>query len=315
MTSVLDALWMPVQLEFMRLALIIAALVAVPAALLSCFLVLKGWSLMGDAVSHAVLPGVVLAYILGIPLAIGAFTAGMACALATGFLEENSRIKRDTVMGIVFSGMFGLGLVLYTKIQTHVHLDHILFGDLLGVSWADIRQTATIALFTAGVLLLKWRDLLLHAFDPTHARAVGLPVRLLHYGLLSILSLTIVGTLKAVGIILAIAMLIAPGAIAFLVTRRFGAMLVVATVVAVAASLLGVYLSFFIDSAPAPTIVLLMAVAFVLAFSAVTLRHERSRRSAASEEGREPPRPQRPRAEDDRIAVRDHGRARRLGAE
>lgn len=291
MTSVLDALWMPVQLEFMRLALIIAALVAVPAALLSCFLVLKGWSLMGDAVSHAVLPGVVLAYILGIPLAIGAFTAGMACALATGFLEENSRIKRDTVMGIVFSGMFGLGLVLYTKIQTHVHLDHILFGDMLGVSWADIRQTATIALFTAGVLLLKWRDLLLHAFDPTHARAVGLPVRLLHYGLLSVLSLTIVGTLKAVGIILAIAMLIAPGAIAFLVTRRFGAMLVVATVVAVAASLLGVYLSFFIDSAPAPTIVLLMAVAFVLAFSAVTVRHARSRRPAASAEGREPPRP------------------------
>ncbi len=274
MSGVVDVLLRPLEFEFMRLALVIGVLVAVPAALLSCFLVLKGWSLMGDAVAHAVLPGVVLAYILGIPLAAGAFAAGMTCALGTGFLKENSRIKQDTVMGIVFSGMFGLGIVLYTKIQTHVHLDHILFGDMLGVSWADIRQTAAIALLAVGVLLLKWRDLLLHAFDPTQARAVGLPVRLLHYGLLSVLSLTIVGALKAVGIILSIAMLIAPGAIALLATRRFGAMLAVATLVAVAASVLGVYLSFFLDSAPAPTIVLLLSLTFVVAFAVVTVRRE-----------------------------------------
>jgi manganese/iron transport system permease protein len=280
-TGVLEVLLRPLQVEFMQLALVIGVLVAVPAALLSCFLVLKGWSLMGDAVAHAVLPGVVLAYILAIPLAAGAFAAGMACALATGFLKENSRIKQDTVMGIVFSGMFGLGIVLYTKIQTHVHLDHILFGDILGVSWADVRQTAVIALLVAGALLLKWRDLLLHAFDPTQARAVGLPVRLLHYGLLSVLSLTIVGALKAVGIILSIAMLIAPGAIALLVTRRFGAMLAVATVVAVAASVFGVYLSFFLDSAPAPTIVLLLSLTFVVAFAVVTARHAEAASSAA----------------------------------
>ena len=114
-------------------------------ALLSCFLVLKGWSLMGDAISHAVLPGVVIAYIVGLPLAIGAFAAGMICALATGFLKENSRIKQDTVMGVVFSGMFGLGLVLYVKIETDVHLDHILFGDMLGIGWRDIVETALIA--------------------------------------------------------------------------------------------------------------------------------------------------------------------------
>ena len=264
----------------MQQAFAIALLEAVPSALLSCFLVLKGWSLMGDAVSHAVLPGVVLAYIAGIPLAIGAFAAGMVCALATGYLKENSRIKEDTVMGVVFSGMFGLGIVLYTKIQTEVHLDHILFGDMLGVSWSDVGQTGLIAVACVAAIMIFRRDLLLHAFDAQHARAIGLPVRLLHYGLLSVLALTIVGALKAVGIILAIALLISPGAIAFLLTTRFERMLAVSVIVAVAASLAGVYLSFFLDSAPAPTIVLLLSGSFALAFLVSRLRAARVERSA-----------------------------------
>lgn len=264
--SLIETLVMPFRFEFMINAMVIAMLIAVPAALLSCFLVMKGWSLMGDAVSHAVLPGVVLAYIINIPLAIGAFAAGMICALATGFLKENSRIKQDTIMGVVFSGMFGLGLVMYVKVQADVHLDHILFGDILGVGLQDIIETAIIAVVVTGLLVFKWRDLLLHAFDPAQARAVGLPVRLLHYGLLAVLSLTIVGALKAVGIILAIAILIAPGAIAFLLTRSFSSMLIVAVIVAVLASFFGVYASFFIDSAPAPTIVLLMTFMFIAAF-------------------------------------------------
>lgn len=276
----IDTLLLPFQFEFMRQAFIISALVAVPMALLSCFLVLKGWSLMGDAISHAVLPGVVLAYIAGIPLAVGAFAAGMTCALATGYLKENSRIKEDTVMGIVFSGMFGLGIVLYTKIQTDVHLDHILFGNMLGVSWRDVIETGTIAIFSAGVIGTFRRDFLLHAFDPQHARAIGMPVRLLHYGLLAILSLTIVGALKAVGIIIAIAMLIAPGAIAFLLTSRFDRMLAVSLVVATASSFCGVYLSFFIDSAPAPTIVLLMSIVFIAVFA--TRRRDVSADSATA---------------------------------
>ena len=262
----IDNLLLPLQFEFMRNALIISVLVAVPMALLSCFLVLKGWSLMGDAISHAVFPGIVLAYIIGFPLGIGAFAAGMFCAVSTGFLKENSRIKQDTVMGVVFSGMFGLGLVMYVKIETDVHLDHILFGDMLGVQGIDIIESLIIALVTAGVLAFKWRDFLLHAFDPVQAKVVGLPVRLLHYGLLCLISLTIVGALKAVGIILAIAMLISPGAVAFLLTRRFSTMLILSVVLAVVASLSGVYLSFFIDSAPAPTIVLIMTIFFVLAF-------------------------------------------------
>ena len=276
----IDALLLPFQFPFMQQAFVISLLVAVPSALLSCFLVLKGWSLMGDAVSHAVLPGIVLAYIAGIPLAIGAFAAGMVCALATGYLKENSRIKEDTVMGVVFSGMFGLGIVLYTKIQTEVHLDHILFGDMLGVSWSDVGQTGLIAVACVAAIMIFRRDLLLHAFDAQHARAIGLPVRLLHYGLLSVLALTIVGALKAVGIILAIALLISPGAIAFLLTTRFERMLAVSVIVAVAASLAGVYLSFFLDSAPAPTIVLLLSGSFVIAFVVSRLHAARVERAA-----------------------------------
>ncbi|RWB29568.1 MAG: metal ABC transporter permease [Mesorhizobium sp.] len=270
--SILDTLLAPFQFGFMVNALIVSVLVAVPTALLSCFLVLKGWSLMGDAISHAVFPGVVIAYIVGFPYSVGAFAAGMICALATGFLKDNSRIKQDTVMGIVFSGMFGLGLVLYVKIQSDVHLDHILFGDVLGIGLRDIVETGLIAAITAGIIGIKWRDFLLHAFDPAQARAVGLRVNLLHYGLLCLISLTIVGALKAVGIIMAIAMLIAPGAIAFLLTRKFSAMLILSVAIAGAASFLGVYLSFFIDSAPAPTIVLMLSAAFVAAFAVTTLK-------------------------------------------
>ncbi|RWE93557.1 metal ABC transporter permease [Mesorhizobium sp.] len=270
--SILDTLLAPFQFGFMVNALIVSVLVAVPTALLSCFLVLKGWSLMGDAISHAVFPGVVIAYIVGFPYSVGAFAAGMICALATGFLKDNSRIKQDTVMGIVFSGMFGLGLVLYVKIQSDVHLDHILFGDVLGIGLRDIIETGLIAAITAGIIGIKWRDFLLHAFDPAQARAVGLRVNLLHYGLLCLISLTIVGALKAVGIIMAIAMLIAPGAIAFLLTTKFSAMLILSVAIAVAASFLGVYLSFFIDSAPAPTIVLMLSAAFIAAFAVTTLK-------------------------------------------
>ncbi len=277
----IDTLLLPFQFEFMRNALVISALVAVPAALLSGFLVLKGWSLMGDAVSHAVLPGIVLAYIAGIPLGIGAFAAGMICAVSTGFLTQNSRVKQDTVMGVVFSGMFGLGLVLYVAIQTDIHLDHILFGDMLGIGGPDIIETGLIALVVTGLIVFKWRDLLLHAFDPAQAQAIGLPVGWLHYGLLAILSLTIVGALKAVGIILAIALLIAPGAIAFLITRSFGRMLVVSVVVAVAAALAGVYLSFFLDSAPAPTIVLLMSGTFIVVFVYQSIAQQRVEASRA----------------------------------
>lgn len=256
----------PFQYPFMQNAFWIGAIISVPTALLSCFLVLKGWSLMGDAVSHAVLPGVVLAYVAGIPLIVGAFGAGMVCALATGYLAENSRVKRDTIMGVVFSGMFALGIILFTSVETDQHLDHILFGNMLGIGAADLATSGAISAVVALVLLAKWKDFLLHAFDPAQAQASGLQIGWLHYGLLSILSLTIVATLSAVGIILAIALLIAPGAVAFLLVRRFSAMLMVAVAVTLASTFLGTYASFFINSDAAPTIVLILTGAFILAF-------------------------------------------------
>ncbi len=262
----MSELLLPFQFPFMQTAFLIVALISVPTALLSCFLVLKGWALMGDAVSHAVLPGIVLAYILGAPLILGAFFAGMVCALATGYLSENSRVKQDTVMGVVFSGMFGLGIVLYVGVETNAHLDHILFGNMLGISAQELWTTAIIAALVSAALLIKWKDLLLHAFDPAQAQASGLPVTWLHYGLLTALSATIVATLSAVGLILAIGLLIAPGAIAFLLVREFRTMLWVSVLVCLSSSLLGVYTSFFIDSAPAPTIILIQTLMFITAF-------------------------------------------------
>lgn len=278
----IETLLLPFQFGFMQKAFLIGAILAVPTALLSSFLVLKGWSLMGDAVSHAVLPGIVIAYLLGIPLLIGAFVAGMVCAIATGYLTDNSRVKQDTVMGVVFSGMFGLGLVIYAAIATTLHLDHILFGNMLGIGSQDLWTAGSIAaLVTIGILIF-WRDLMLHAFDPAQARTIGLPVKVLHYGMLTALSLTIVATLSAVGIILAIGLLISPGAIAFLVTRRLGTMMVTAVCVTQAAVFAGVYASFWIDSSPAPTIILMLTAAFIAVFLWTTMRRDRVRTAPAS---------------------------------
>jgi len=266
MTTLVDWVAGPLSYPFMQRALIVSMLVAAVCAVLSCYLVLKGWSLMGDAISHAVLPGIVIAYILNLPLALGAFVAGLSCALFTGYLKENSRIKEDTVMGIVFSGMFGLGLVIFTKVETDQHLNHILFGNVLGVTVRDLIETAIVAGGTLVIVLLKRRDLLLYCFDPNHARTIGLPVRVLHYGLLILLSLTIVASLKAVGIILVIAMLIGPGATAYLLTDSFERMLGIAAAVAIVSAALGTIVSFHIDGATGACIVLIQTVFFVLAF-------------------------------------------------
>jgi len=263
----LDTLLLPFRFGFMQNAFLISGIVAVPTALLSCFLVLKGWALMGDAISHAILPGIVLAYILGAPLIAGAFGAGMFTALATGFLAGHSRLKQDTVMGVVFSGMFGLGIVMFVAVKPDLHLDHILFGNMLGVEAHELWQSGIIAGGVTLVLGLKWRDWLLQSFDPAQAQASGLWVGALHYGLLALISLTIVATLTAAGLILAVALLIAPGAIAFLLVRRFATMLWVSVLVCLTGMLTGTYASFFLDSAPAPTIVLILTAMFIAAFA------------------------------------------------
>lgn len=275
-------LLLPFQLPFMQNAFLIGLILSVPTALLSCFLVLKGWSLMGDAVSHAVLPGIVVAYVLGLPLLLGAFAAGLSCALLTGWIADNSRVKRDTVMGVVFSGMFGMGMVLFVAIETDQHLNHILFGNILGVEPKDLWVAGVVSALVGGAVLLLWRDLLLHAFDPAQAQVSGLRVGWLHYGLLVALSLTIVATLAAAGVILAVGLLIAPGAIAFLTVRSFAHMLPVAVLSSALALVGGIYASFWLDSAPAPTVVLILTAMFVVAF---TLRLFINRRRSSAQHG------------------------------
>lgn len=262
-----DMLWHwisePLSFPFMQKALVTALLVSGVCAILSCFLVLKGWSLMGDAISHAILPGVVLAFILGLPLAIGAFFSGLFCAIATGYLKENSRLKEDTVMGIVFSGMFALGVVMFTKIDTHHHLMHVLFGDVLGVTDQEFLITLIISVITFLIMVIWRKDFLLYCFDPVQAAVVGLSVKTLHYSLLVLLALTIIAAMQVVGVILVVALLIAPGITAYCLTKRFHWMLVISLVSALSSSFLGVILSFHINSSTGPTIILVQALLFI----------------------------------------------------
>jgi ABC-type Mn2+/Zn2+ transport system permease subunit len=261
----MEKLLEPFQFPFMTDAMLVGAVVGAVCAVLSCFLVLKGWSLMGDAISHAVLPGIVIAYAVGAPLAVGAFASGLLCAVATGYIKANSRVKEDTVMGVVFTGLFAFGLVIFTKVKTDLHLDHILFGNILGIEPRDLIESCVVAGVTLAVILALRRDLLLFCFDANHARAIGLPTRFLYYLLLSLLAATIVASLKAVGIILVIAMLVTPGCIAYLLTDRFNRMLWIATGSSVFSSLAGVYVSFFLNASTAACMVLIQALLFLLA--------------------------------------------------
>ena len=241
----------PLSHEFMVRALVVSALVGGVCGLLSCYMTLKGWALMGDAVSHAVMPGVVVAYALGLPFSIGAFVFGVGSV---------------ALIGLVFTGFFALGLVLVSKTRSNIDLTHILFGNVLGISIADIQQTLLISGIVVAILLVLRRDFMLFCFDPTHARSIGINTGLLHYLLLSVLSLAAVAGLQTVGIILVVAMLITPGATAYLLTDRFDRMTLLAILSSALSSVLGVYISYWTDSSTAGCIVLVQTVLFLLTF-------------------------------------------------
>ena len=262
----IDVVLEPLRHEFMVRALLISALVGSVCGLLSCYMTLKGWALMGDAVSHAVLPGVVLAYALGLPFSLGAFVFGVGSVATIGFVQQKSRIKEDTVIGLVFTGFFALGLVLISSTRSNIDLSHILFGNVLGISGGDIQQTLLISAVVFSVLLLFRRDLLMFCFDPTLARSIGINTGFLHYLLLSILSLAAVAGLQTVGIILVVAMLVTPGATAYLLTDRFDRMTLLAVASSVVSSVVGVLVSYWTDRSPAGCIVLVQTGLFVMAF-------------------------------------------------
>lgn len=261
----MSALLEPWAHGFMWQALAVGALVAVVCAWLSCLVVLKGWSLMGDAVSHAILPGVVVAYLLGLPLALGAFAAGMLCAIGSGWIPSATRVKEDAAMGVMFSGMFALGLVLLSQVRSNVHLSHVLFGSILGIEAEDFWQTLAIGGLALAVLALRGRDLVLYVFDPAHARALGLSPDRLRLLLLVVMAGSIVAGVQAVGVILVVALLVTPGAIGLLLAERFGAMVAVAAAAALVAVAGGLQLSFMLDASSAGSIVLLLSAQFAAA--------------------------------------------------
>ena len=270
----------PFTYGFMIKALVIAALVGAVCAIISCYLILKGWSLMGDAISHAVLPGIVGAYLLHIPLGVGAFAAGLLNAAATGWIKERSRSHEDSVMGVVFTGLMAIGLILVTKVSSNIHFTHILFGSLLGIERGDMIQAVVCSAVTLVVVLAKRKDILLYLFDKNHAQAVGLNVQVIHYLFLSLTALTIVASLQAVGILLTVAMLIIPGCIAYLLTDRLNRMLLIAACSAVMSSVIGTYVSYYLNGATGACIILtesfFFACAMVFAPKYGMLAHRRT---------------------------------------
>lgn len=266
---------------FMQQALVVGLLVAILSGVLSCFVVLKGWSLMGDAVSHAILPGVVGAHLLGLPLAVGAFAAGLLCAIASGAIRAASRVKEDAAMGVVFAGMFAVGLIMLSQVRSNVHLSHVLFGSILGIEAEDFWQSLIVATAALAVLAVRGRDLVLYCFDAGQARIVGLQVGRLRLLLLSVLAASIVAGVQAVGVILVVALLITPGATGLLLAARFGRMVAISAAAACLATIAGIQLSFMLDASTAGAIVLMLSAQFALALL-VSPRHGLLRRRAAA---------------------------------
>ena len=264
MTLIWEWFTAPLQFQFMVQALWVSILVGTVCAVLSCYLTLKGWALMGDAVSHAVLPGVVIAYGLQVPLALGAFIFGLGSVLLIGLIQAKTRVKEDAAIGLVFTGFFALGLVLISKLPSNIDLMHILFGNLLGISPENLVQTIVIVALTMVGLFIFRKDLLLFCFDPIHAKSIGLNTNFLYYLLLTILALTIVAAQQTVGIILVIAMLITPGSTAYLLTDNFDRMTILAVISSTFCSILGTYISYHLDASPAGCIVVLQTLVFLI---------------------------------------------------
>ena len=266
MTELFQSLLTPFQYDYMLRAIWVSALVGGSCGFLSSFVTLKGWSLMGDALSHAVVPGVSIAYILGLPFALGAFIAGLLAAGTMAFIKAKSRIREDATIGIVFTAFFALGLLLISLNPAQVDLKVILYGNILGISDPDIWQVIAISVVTLVVLGLKWKDLMLFCFDPNQSRTLGLRAGVLHVTLLALLAATSVAALQAVGACLVVAMLITPGATAYLLTDRFGKMLWLSTGMGVASSLVGAYASYYFNGATGGCIVTLQTLVFLAAF-------------------------------------------------
>ena len=262
----MEILLEPFSYEYMQKAIFVSGLVGGICAFLSCYLILKGWSLMGDALAHSVVPGVALAYLLAVPYAIGAFFTGILAALGMYFMKYKTKLREDAVIGIVFTTFFASGLLLASINPVAVNLQGIILGNVLSISNADMWQVILISLVSLSVMMLKWKDLLVVFFDENHAKSIGLPVAFLKILFFTILSAVTVAALQTVGACLVIAMVVTPGATAYLLTDRFGVMLWIAVLIGTASGFVGSYASYFINVAPGGLIVCLQTLLFLSAF-------------------------------------------------
>ncbi|APU72310.1 metal ABC transporter permease [Companilactobacillus crustorum] len=266
MTSIIEFFNALGKYDFLQSALITAIMVGIMSGIIGSFIILRGMSLMGDAISHAVLPGVAVAYIFGFNILIGASIFGVLAALLIGFVAARSKIKTDTSIGVVFSAFYALGFILISMAESSTNLHHILFGNILAVSDTDIMTTAVVLGIVILFVVIFYKELLVTSFDETYAKTYGLNVQLIHYGLMLVLTLVTVSALQTVGIILVVAMLITPAATAFLWTDKLGTMLILSATVGVIASIAGLYFSYTFNWASGPAIVIVAALLFALSF-------------------------------------------------
>ena len=262
----IEHLLIPFQYEYMIKAIVVSGVIGGVCALLSCFVTLKGWSLMGDALSHAIVPGVAVAYLVGLPFALGAFISGLLAALLMGVVKSKTRIREDATIGIVYTTFFAAGVLMISLFPSNISLKTIVFGNILGIADSDIIQMLAISAVALVVIGLKWKDLLLFAFDPNQARAIGLNTTFLNLMLLTLLAATAVAALQAVGAILVIAMLVTPGATAYQLTDRFGRMMLIACILGVVTSMAGAYISYYLNGSTGGCIVCLQTLVFLVAF-------------------------------------------------
>lgn len=262
----MSVLWEPFAYGYMTNAMWVSALVGGVCAFLSAYLMLKGWSLIGDALSHAIVPGVAGAYMLGLPFALGAFLSGGLAAAAMLFLNARTGLKEDAIIGIIFTSFFGLGLFMISVSPTPVDVKTIILGNILAISPSDTLQLAIIGFVSLAVLLAKWKDLMVAFFDENHARSIGLRPDRLKFMFFVLLSACCVAALQTVGAFLVVAMVVTPGATAYLLTDRFPRLIVLSVAIGSVTSFLGAYISFFLDGATGGVIICLQTALFLTAF-------------------------------------------------
>jgi len=270
----------PLSYGFIVRGLIAGALASVAGAMLSAFVVWRGMAFAGDAIAHSILPGIVVAYLLGFSLFVGAVGAAIVAVIGIGLISRKGALREDTAIGVMFAGLFALGILLLSRIASYQDLNHILFGNILGVSRSDLGMMTVVVVLVLGVVALFYKELLVTSFDPAHSEAIGLSPELVRYGLLGAIALTTVVGAQTVGVVLIVALLVTPAAAASLVSRRLGRIMALSVVFSVVATGAGFYVSYYLDFASGPSIVLALTTIFVISWVVSRVGRFGSRRGA-----------------------------------